>query len=151
MNFDGENVTNAVKFCKAALRVLNASDGMPSNVLSNLLNGFMNPTHPEFKTVCATVLSLTKCTPPSACQSEMQQILSHLAPLETYFVDANSREKWNGLVHSAAAFKAHSTEYLQAKAADRLLFDEWMKGHKCNNCGEMCHIAKVIPKNKGSE
>ena len=151
LNFDGEDVTNAVKCCKSAVFFLNTNGGIPLNVLSNLLNRFMNAMNPGLKTMCATALSLTKFTSPLAGQSKMKQILSHLSPLETYFVDANSREKWNGLVHSAAAFKAHSTEYLQAKAAGRLLFDEWMKGHKCNNCGEMCHIAKVIPKNKGSE
>ena len=112
LNFDGENVSNAVKLCKAAVRSLYSSGGIPSNVLSNLLNGFMNATHQEFKTVCATALSLTKFAPPSAGQSKMKQTFSHLEPLETYFVDLNSGEKWNGVGHSATVFKIHSSEYL---------------------------------------
>ena len=42
LNFDGEDVTNAVKLCTAAVRSLNASGGIPANILSNLLNEFMN-------------------------------------------------------------------------------------------------------------
>ena len=59
LNFDGENMTNAIKLCKAAVRSLDASGGIPAKVLSNLLNGFMNATNQEFKTVCATAMSLT--------------------------------------------------------------------------------------------
>ena len=64
LNFDGENVTNAVKLYKVAVRSLYTSGGIPSTVLSNLLNGFMNATNQEFKTVCATALSLTQYTSP---------------------------------------------------------------------------------------
>ena len=109
LNFDGENVTNAVKLCKAAVCSLDASGGIPTNALSNLLNGFMNATNQEFKTVCTTALSLTKFLSPLAGQSKTQQIFTHFVSLETYFVDLNSGAKWNGLVHSAAVFKAHST------------------------------------------
>ena len=151
LNFDGENVTNAVKLCKAAVRSLDASGGIPANVLSNLLNGFMNATNQEFKTVCATALSLTKFSSPLAGQSKTQQIFTHLASLETYFVDLNSGEKWNGLGHSAAVFKAHSTEYLQANAVGRLPFDEWVKGKACRICGELGHLGRDCPKNKDKE
>ena len=151
LNFDGENVTNAVKLCKAAVRSLDASGGIPANVLSNLLNMFMNATNQEFKTVCATALSLTKFSSPLAGQSKTQQIFTHLASLETYFVDLNSGEKWNGLGHSAAVFKAHSTEYLQANAVGRLPFDEWVKGKACRICGELGHLGRDCPKNKDNK
>ena len=59
LNFVGEKVTNTVKLCKTAGRSLNVSGGIQENVLSNLKNGFMNATNQEFKTVCATAMSLT--------------------------------------------------------------------------------------------
>ena len=37
LNFNGENVTNAVKRCKAAVRSLDANGEIPVDVLSNLL------------------------------------------------------------------------------------------------------------------
>ena len=148
LNFDGENVTNAVKLCKAAVRSLDASGGIPVNVLSNLLNRFMNVTNQEFKTVRATALSLTTISSPLASQSKTQQIFTHLASLETYSIDLNSGEKRNGLGHSTAVFKAHSTEYLQANATARLPFDERVKRKACRICGESGHLGRGCTKNK---
>ena len=84
----------------------------------------MNATNQEFKTVCATALFLTKLAPPVTGQSKTQQIYTHLASLETYFVDLNSGEKWNSPGHSAAVFKAHSAEYMQVNLAGQLAFKE---------------------------
>ena len=81
----------------------------------------------------------------------MQQIIIHLASLETYYVDLNSGEKWNGLGHRAAVCKTHSIEYLQANAAGRLPFNTWAKGKLCMICGELGHLAKYFPKNKDRE
>jgi hypothetical protein len=98
LNFYGKTVTNAVKLCKAAVCSPNASGGVPSNILSNLLNGFMNAINSEFKTLCATDLPLTSFTPTLAGQSKIQHIFSHLAQLETYFIHPTDYgEKWNGL------------------------------------------------------
>ena len=91
----------------------------------------MNATNEEFKTVCTTALYLKKIAPPLVGQSKTQQIFTHLASMETYFVDLNSREKRNSHGHSCCDFKAHSTEYLQANVAGQLPFDKWVKGKAC--------------------
>ena len=151
LNFYSENVMNAIKRCKAAVCSLHASGGMLSNFLSNLLNGFMNATNQEFKTVCATAMCQTKITPSLAVQSKVQQIVSHLTPFEKYFVALTSGEEWNGLGHSDAVFKVHSSEYLQVNAAGLLPFNTWMEEKRCNNCGETSHIRKDCPQNKEKE
>ena len=71
-----------------------------------------------------------------------------LFPLPVYFVDLNSEEKRNGLCHSAAVFKAHSTAYLQVNAPDQLPLDEWVKGKMYGICEELGYLAKDFPENK---
>lgn len=113
LNFNGETVTNVIKLRKDVLCSLHASFGIPWNVLSNLLNESMNTKNKEFKTVCATILSLTKYMPHLAGWSRMQQIVSCLTPLKNEFIGLNCRGKWNGCWYNAPVSKAHSWKYVQ--------------------------------------
>ena len=49
LNFDSENVTNAVKLFKAEIHSLNASVVIQANVLANWLNGSVNAPKPQIQ------------------------------------------------------------------------------------------------------